>query len=103
MQLSVAIFCDYTFEIPIRFFSDLQVLNMQIALVTCPAFDTDSSQFVIYPANKGPCVVLLLVQRRKRWANIETTHGQCPMLVVSTRACGINRDISAVSNFSLKL
>ena len=81
-----------------KFFSDLQVLNMRIALVTSPAFDTDSFQFVVYPANTGPCAVSLLVQRRRRWSNIETTHGQCPMLVVSTIACGTNRDISAVSD-----
>ena len=29
-----------------------------------------------------PCVGLMLGQRRRRWANIEPTHGQCPVLGV---------------------
>ena len=32
-----------------------------------------------YPANTGHCrcVGSMLAQRRRRWANIEPTHGQC--------------------------
>ena len=39
----------------------------------------DRSLLVPIPANTGhcPCVVSMLAQRRRRWANIEPTHGQC--------------------------